>query len=367
MTAVGTLRLGQKTGPAREVIADRLMLMAGGVARSIAPLLPASGSGLIVTAGQPHQTVRLLRREFPNLVLGMEPSGCAAQPATPENPFVLPDDGLLQVGLETILQEQINAGASFAVTPTGYLLRGDARPLKAAVKIANMLDREDLVLYVPCDPGWLTLPDRRQFSAVLRTSRHPVALALGHQMNPLAERGVPEGLRVLCQDLPNLVLWRADLSAFDGLSYGAVSAAIGVRASQRHVVPPGRRGFSPHLEDRTPRVLVPGLLRYMRAGALQTLFASTSPPVCHCRVCCGAALDRFDESSADIAAADGHNVLALLELHEDLRAHAGQASGWWSGRLLAAWQEHQRVEAATSVKFELEPVLKVWLETTGSV
>ena len=367
MTAVGTLRLGQKTRPAREVIADRLMLMAGGVARSIAPLLPASGSGLIVTAGQPHQTVRFLRREFPNLVLGVEPSGCAAQPATPEKPFVLPDDGLLQIGLEEILQEQINAGASFAVTPTGYLLRGDARPLKAAVKIANALEREDVVLYVPCDPGWLTLPDRRQFAAVLRTSRHPVALALGNEMNPLTERGVPEGLRALCQDLPTVVPWRADLSAFDGLSHGAVAAAIGVRGTQRHVVPPGKHGFSPHPEDRTPRVLVPGLLRYMRAGALQALFANTAPPVCHCLVCGGAALDRFDESSGDVAAADKHNVLALLELHEDLRAHAGQASGWWSGKLQAAWQEHQRVEAATSVKFELEPVLKVWLDMAGSI
>jgi len=105
----------------------------------------------------------------------------------------------------------------------------------------------------------------------------------------------------------------------------------------------------------------------MRAGALQALFASTAPPVCHCLVCGGAALDRFDESSVDVAAADGHNVLALLELHEDLRAHAAQTSGWGAGKLQAAWQEHQRVEAATSVKFELEPVLKVWLDMAGSI
>lgn len=365
----GALGVRSPTAPARqrsarEVLDGSLLLMAGKPGRDLVHLVPQSASGLVLTSAEQNKTMRTLRAAFPSMVLAAEPATAGKQYATPEAPFVLPqeDGALFATSIVELLDAQIQAGASFAITPTGYVAPGDADPLKAAINEANELDRDDMVLYLPCDPRWVTKDERRQLMAWLKRSRHPVALALGSETNPHKERGVSEGMREVCEQVSGVMPWRADLAAFDGLAHGAHAAAIGLRAGNRHALEPDHRGFA-ILTDRTPRVLVPSLLRFMMAGHLDNRFASTQPPVCNCHVCHGRPLTRF-QNGQDLEA-DRHNTLTLMSLFDQMTAYPGGPSAWWTQTLRDAAVEHDLVAAQTGQPFELDRVLKAWLELSG--
>ena len=361
MTDIKIGTLARQSTSASILLTNRLLVLAGKEATSLAPLLPAATSGLVVASSKPHETVRMLRAAYPDLLLAIEPDASAGAFATEDDPFVLPSGGLFPMPLNAVLDQQVHNGASFAITPTGYMPLGAAKPLKQAVIRANELDREDIVLYVPCDPKWLRQPALKQFLAILKRSRHPVALALGHKMDPLAEKGVPEGLRALSSALPWVMLWRTDLAAFDAMAHGAKAGAIGVLASQRHASIPLQKGWSPNPTDRTPRVLVPELLRYIRAGQLQDWFGSSRPWTCRCPFCTERAVDRFTSSPDDHLEAHKHSVACLLALHDEMSASGHEVNLWWTQRLRSAEAAHQRLEADTSVKVPLPAVLKTWL------
>ncbi len=358
------IKIGTRTRQSTSVstlLANRLLVLAGREATSLAPLLPATTSGLVVVSNKPYETVRVLREAYPDLILAIEPDASAGAFATEDDPFVLPSGGLFRMPLTEVLDQQVRNGASFAITPTGYMPLGEAGPLKQAVIRANELDRDDVVLYVPCDPKWLRQPALKQFLAILKRSRHPVALALGHKMDPLAEKGVPEGLRTLSAAVPWVMPWRTDLAAFDAMAHGAKAGAVGILASQRHASIPHQKAWSPNVTDRTPRVLVPELLRYVRAGLLQDWFGSSKPWPCGCQICDGRAIDRFTSSPDDHIEAHKHSVAGLLALHDEMYASGHEVSLWWTQRLRSAEVAHQRLEADTSVKIPLPAVLKTWL------
>jgi hypothetical protein len=349
--------------PVREMLHGTLLVVAGPAGRAVAPYLPAATSGLVLVSGKQHATVSELRQCFPDLTLAAEPKGAGSAFATVQEPFVLPiGDGLFDWPLSRVLDGQLEAGASFAITPTGYLQAGDADPLRAAIDKLNALDRDDVLFYLPADPLWVAGDDRSQFVALLKQSRHPIGLALGADTDPQREKGVPAGMRDVCHEVPGVMPWRADLSAFDGLTHGANAAAFGLRGSQRHVVEPGHKGWA-NLADRTPRVLMVELLRFLRSGAIADRYAAVGGPACLCPVCQGKPLGRF--VAREDAEADRHNVFSVLGLFGEMLASSTLRQAWWQGRLREAQVAHETVATLTGQPLKFEPVLDAWLGLGG--
>jgi hypothetical protein len=227
------------------LLKDRLLTVAGSDAELVVQGVDASRGGLVVSGASSLAAVQRLRAGFPDLVLIPEPDAHTRRSATPEAPFGLPQaDGLFGVGLGEALDAQRAAGASVALTPTQFITAGDAPSLKAAVQTANRLDRQDALLLLPVAWPWVRDPDVRQLVAAMLRSRHPVALALGADADPLDHKGVPDGLRRLAGDVAHLVLWRTDLTAFDALSRGALSAASSTRCSWSTDAPSQWRTYS---------------------------------------------------------------------------------------------------------------------------
>lgn len=122
------------------------------------------------------------------------------------------------------------------MTPTCFIEAdetGEARALEAVVDQANGLDREDTVVLLPCNWRWLREPSLSRLADRIRACRHPVALIMQADEDPLKRRYVPEGLRQLCRSCPRLLLWRTDLAAFDAMAHGASGAAVGASAVLR--------------------------------------------------------------------------------------------------------------------------------------
>lgn len=320
----------------------------------------------MVAGNKAVSMVKNLRRAHRDLLLLIEPASHAGEVATEEAPFILPpsEGELFSVSLDEVLDGQRSNGADIAITPTGYIRPQDSDALKAVIREGNALQRNDVVILMPVHYTWLLKDELLQIIAVIKMSRHPVALALGDQQDPLDHKGVPAGLRLLVREAPNTILWRTDLAAFDALAHGAFAAAVGVLPSLRHVVEPGERGFSPNPGDRTPRVLVGQLLRYVKASRMQQeWFASAEPWTCGCPACEGGAIDRFEGNTDDKSAAHLHNLLMINTLHEELLkiGHTGRRL-WWMDQLVEAKIQHEVLSSHTGRIVKLPNVLEKWLE-----
>jgi hypothetical protein len=316
-------------------------------------------------SGSRRVTFSTLAAAFPGMPLFREPSSAATHLATAAQPFLLGEpDALVPLTLSEILDNQIAGGASGALTPTGFIPAGDADAMKAAVHIANGLDRRDTLLWMPAWYTWAREPDVSQFIAIARRSAHPIALTLGDAGDPLKHPGVPEGLRRIVAEVPRLVVWRTDLAGIDGLVHGALAAAVGVTAGLRHTTEPGKNGFSPNPADRTPRVLLDHMLRFVTARKMQEeWFASTPAPSCDCDVCGGHQLDRFTSVPADHIEAYRHNIVRLTAMHTDLLAcgTSGLArKDWWREWLEDARAAHTELEGQISSKVPFPAVLESW-------
>lgn len=324
-------------------------------------------SGLVLTGKPDFGLLDRLRRAHPDLVIAYEPDADTSHVATAADSFLLPPDDLFgEVTLGRFLDEQKEAGASFCVTPTGHLRAGDSDAAKAVIDAANELNRDDVVVRLPCEPAFLrTSAD--QLVAIARRSRHPVALSLSDDQDPMARRGAVSGIRTLTAAVPTLGLWRTDLAAFAHLAEGGLTALVGFVPSLRHGLSPGKRGRRNNLADNTPHVLLPQLFRYMRASELQRRYASTEPPHCTSTPCRGAALDRFTGSTGDRLAAHEHNAVALLEIAAELHRFDDPADrvGWWATRLRRAIEAHDEAERQTSQHWPLPPVLAAWAKRQG--
>lgn len=188
--------------------------------------------------------------------------------ATSEAPFGLKTSygwrNLDVAGLNEILDGQRDNKASYAVTPTCFIPAdpmGEASVLKAVIRQVNQLPRQDTVVLLPCSWRWLKRSSLLLLAQQIQACRHPVALIMQADGDPLERKQAPEGLRQLCRFCPRLALWRTDLAAFDAMTHGALGAAVGASAVLRHGVAPrpdnGGGGHKPY-----PVVLVRCLLRY---------------------------------------------------------------------------------------------------------
>jgi hypothetical protein len=324
-------------------------------------------SGLVVTGARNFGIIDTLRRAFPELLLAAEPDVDKDQCATPSTPFALGEPNLFGAPtLDGVLDDQRQAGASFALTPTGHIAQADAASMKAAVEQANSLDRNDVVLRLPCHGYWVRPAHITQLQAIVSRSRHPVALSLSDKQDPMVGKGVANGVQALSAALPDLALWRTDLAALEHVVNGGLAGAVGLLPSLRHGLAPGQRGFAIDRRDRTPKVLIPRWLHYMRGSRLQDVFASTAPPQCNCRICGGASLDRFTGSDNDRALAHDHNATIVTGLAADLSAVGTHGRlRWWQQQLQTAVDLHAAASRATGSHIAVPAVLLAWAKQHG--
>ena len=364
---------GQPTGlqtTARDLLRGRVLLQVGqkdavsGVVRRLPWTAALSG---IVLTGKPNLgVVAALRAQDPDLVIALEPDVDREHFATALEPFVLPPPDLFDTAtLNRVLDDQIEAGASFALTPTGHIRAGDPDAAKAVIDIANALDRADVVVRLPVAATWLRT-NVEQLAAIAGRSRHPVALSLAHEQDPMQGRGVAGAMRELTMSVVGLALWRTDLAALAHVADGGWCGAVGFVPSMRHGLSPGESGKAINWRDHTPHVLLADHLRYMRGSHLQNIFASTEPPHCDCTACHGGPLDRFTGSDPDRLVAHEHNAAVLLSMVGEMqRVTAPERPVWWQERLRRAVAAHDQTTRQTGQFLPLPSVLAAWAKLHG--
>jgi hypothetical protein len=307
----------------------------------VAEIDPRHG-GLVVSGTRAGSTVGSLRNFYPTMTLLIEPASASSYQATADAPFLLENqDRLFPVTLADCLDGQRQAGVSRVITPSGQVDAGDSAALKAIVNQANELDDPDLLTLLVVADSWLTPPWVDQLAAVVRRSRHQVLLGLVNSADdPLSREGAVAGYARLAAQAPSVVMWRTDLSGIGALAYGAVAAVIGQRPSQRRYARWDARAHASRLGDKTPHVLLPGLLRYSRAQQMRTEWFATSPSLsCSCRHCDGRDLDRFDKSDPAHAEAYLHN-LSVMNMLVGQCLDAQDRREWWTQQLYEARSAH---------------------------
>ncbi|MEU2742266.1 hypothetical protein ABZ656_45020 [Streptomyces sp. NPDC007095] len=291
--------------------------------------------------------------------------------ATAEEPFMAPPDELF-AAVDDSLTFQKARGASVALTPTGYIPPANSRALKAVLREANRIERADTLISLPIDVTWLNRENIGQLIAVCAKIRHPKAVILFRQFDPLEQtKDVPANLRRLFTEVEHMSLLRTDLAALDVMAHGALCAGIGVQSSLRHAIPPdekpqiGKRGGGPTY----PHVLMPQLMCFKGAESLSNLYANTEPATCTCEECDGRGLDRFFLSDGDTRReADNHNILTWSEWVSDMAGHrpGTERKTWWRNKCAAAIDryalENQRIGQGATPRsgFKAPAPLKAW-------
>lgn len=331
-------------------------------------LLPADVSGLALRGAKSLTGIRELRRNQYKGVLVHDPEGYSAAAATTDEPFVLPKDhGLFGVSLNDALQAQIDAGATVAMTPTGYFLAGDADPMKVAGDIVTNLGRDDVLFSVPIDIAWLTNDSFPQLLAILSRIPVPKVILLGGQFDPMDKyRAAVANLRRLVAEGGHVAVFRTDLTAFDVMSHGAFATSIGTGGSLRHVVPFGQFPRASKKKDFSPSVLLSDLMTFHKGSLLADRFANAQQPItCACSACNGRGLDTFLAKS-DTFAAHAHGVQIWNSWLTDLLSQRVlfERAEWWQRKCASAIDHCDVINAQIEQPgaFKAPRPLKAWAE-----
>lgn len=349
---------------------DRVLTMGTTFSADLLGQIDPDLGGLVVAGERAHATVRELARRYPSLPILIEPTTVTAAAATVEHPFILKNDNtLFPETVEQVLDRQRQAGATFAVTPSGQVPAGDAATLKKLVHGANAISAPDVLALVAMPDLWLTQPLVKTLCRVLDDSEHTVLLSLVNSSgDPMERKEAATGYRRVAETLGDRVVgWRTDLSGLGLISHGALSAAIGIRPSQRRLARFDRPPRSSDRRDGTPHVLLPGLLRFSRASVMhREWFASARPDTCPCLWCEGADIDRFDDSAASVEIAHLHNAAVLQQLVDAcMSVPRDRRSWWWRRRIDDAIVAQAELEARISRPITQPAYLKRWLEAMG--
>ncbi|MFI9453372.1 hypothetical protein [Amycolatopsis sp. NPDC052450] len=292
------------------VLTDRLLTAAGTrQLREVLPAVNADWGGVWVCGSDADRKIATYREDgFDDLILVSDSEHYRREFATAREPFKLPDT--LGASLNSVVQDQLDRGASVATTPSRYVRVGDKPALLALVRGAAELDRDDTVLVVAVALAWLKPAFVDQFIEILKLANMPIALMFGGQYDPLNKfKAAVENLRRVEREVPHVMRGHTDLSAIDGLCHGAFAGSIGLTSSRRHLIPPdevaqtsGPPGKQP------PSVLIPELLSFMQTPNLAKKFANRPGPSCFCAVCKGRRLVRLIDAEIDKVEAQSHNV-----------------------------------------------------------
>lgn len=350
------------------------MLLQAGVSRVgyIREQLDPVRSGLVVSGAGAAAKVRKLREEGFTGPLLADPAVYTVAAASEDDPFPDVSQGQLAFGdpLQLSIEEQVGhrAGATAAMTPTGYLHAEDSDALKAAVHQVLKLEDPRVFFSVPVDVAWLRDDAVGQLIAWLNVVPNPKAVMLGGQMDPLAGFSQAVGnLKRLLAEVPGTALLRADLAAFGALAHGAAFTAFGATSSVRHIVPPGQAAKRSPGGPNSPSVLLPELMDFFLGETLAKRFAAGLAPVCRCAACDGLVLDTFVSNHWQVSAA-AHNAAVLMEWLRSMDAvePAGRP-GWWQQRCRRAVDRYPVLNAELDhpgfSAFKVPQQLLQWAQT----
>jgi hypothetical protein len=351
------------------VLHDRVLLHTNArTARQITPL-PSGIGGLVLAGKTAASGIKDLRSEHPDLLLLRDPEGYRRAAATEGDPFILEDDEkqhhLFSLTLDEHLQAQRDCGADLALTPTGYLNAGDSDALRAVVRAAADMPRDDVVVSLPLDIAWLKNDHIDHVIAVIGTLDRPKAVFLGGQFDPMERyKAAVQNLRRLVAEAGNVAVFRTDLTGFDVMSHGAFATSIGTGGSMRHMIPFGDRAFA-RQRDPSPSVLFAELMSFHKGSTLAQRFADTPPPTCDLPCCEGLSLDRFlaREHSFD---AHRHSMHTWASWAHDLleQPQLADRATWWKNRCAAAVAHADTVNIWINQPqaFQAPKTLQAWAE-----
>lgn len=360
----------EATESARTRLLGRVLVAAGSQERQQYPgLIRAQATslattGLVVGGSGWASALRSIRAGDPDLFLLYDPVESHEFFATAEAPFpqaAATQETLLPAAtLEQRVQDQIDAGASVAMTPTGYIQAGDRPALRAVIEETNTLQRDDVLVLLPLDHKWLVGATLKAIVAAVNRSQHPIAITLGDSSSdPMSHPGVLDGVHELAaMDAPPM-FHKTDLAGFDAMAHGALAASVGVIASKRRATVPGQKPYAPRT-NRGAVVLLDDLLRFRRSLDMQDQwYASRSAPGCDCRVCHGQPIDRFTSAEYDCVAAAQHNAIGFIDCINDASARGGFAA-WWPGKVQDAIVAHETLGQYVGTRIDPPKELLAW-------
>jgi hypothetical protein len=365
----------------RQALRDRCLTVASPeAAKGLARHLDNNHGGLVFSSTQGISSGESIHAYYPGLILAPDPREREEQAATPDAPIGLPSadtSGQLTLGggvrgqltPQEIIDAQFRSGADIGVIPGRFIRAEDSESLSALIDMGNTVERDDVIVRVPCAHPWLR-PDEDhagQLAAILDRSRHPVALSPADWADPMEQTGVPAGLRAVSRALGSrVIIWKTDLAGLDAMIHGALAASIGVIPSLRHTCPPGGPGKAIDKTDKAPSIFLPTLLRYVRASYLHNeWFASTDPWTCDCGICRGRQVDRFTGSKQDLAEAGAHNAIAITALYRDLTVLPTEhRTILWREKLEQAELAHTELSVYIQRQVPFPKVLQYWLDNT---
>jgi len=337
-------------GSARERLSGRVLVVAGSLERHKYPALiqaeaiSLESTGLVICGAEWAAAVRHIRASHPDLFVLCDPVESERLFASAEDPF--PQEGGQAEGLfpfatlEERLQAQIEAGASLAMTPTGYIQAGDRLALRAVITQANTVKRDDVVVLLPLDFKWLVGAALKLVMAAVKRCKHPVAITLGDSNgDPMSHRGVLDGAHELAalEDPP--MFHKTDLAGLDMMAHGALATSVGVIASKRRASIPGKAPFAPRTK-KGATVLMPTLLRFRRTLDMQDQwFASRQAHDCRCVVCNDQPIDRFGSHEYDCVFAAQHNAVGIIGYVNEA-GHGGGFPAYWPDKVRDAIVAH---------------------------
>jgi hypothetical protein len=294
--------------------------------------------------------------------------------ATEDEPFLLPHDQMF-ASLDDSLAFQKAAGASAALTPTGYIPPAASKTLKAVIREARRIERADTVVTLPVDITWLSNERVDQLIAASKRIEQPKALIMVSQFDPLEHLKIyPANLRRLISEVGDMMLLRTDLAALDAMAHGALCAGIGVSSAVRHCVAPGERAaVSRPGGPQYPSILMPDLMCFTGAQALSNRYANAEPMTCSCDVCDGRGLDRFFRADGETRMeSEDHNVLTWSAWVGEMACYeaGSKRKTWWQAKCAAAVAryplENQRIGLSARTGFKPPLPLEAWATLPAS-
>ncbi|MFF5211072.1 hypothetical protein [Streptosporangium sp. NPDC000396] len=303
-------------------------------------------SGVVMTGKDADKRAAQLRSAGYRGVLLIDSAAYMTYTATPAEPFLLPQDTLFE-GLDNCLDFQRHRGADAALTPTGYIPAAASKTLKAVMRAAEQIEREDVVVVLPIDIAWINPEHITQLIAVCKRIRQPKAVILIRQFDPMAAfKQTAENLRRLVSEAEQAALLRTDLAALDAMVHGALFAGIGADSSIRHAVPAGERAQTAESTGwaQYPNVLIPELMRFCGTRALANRYANAEPARCDCPVCDGRGLDRFNSPDGETRIeSEDHNAYVwgawVNEMATFQPGH--ERRQWWRDRCARALDHYE--------------------------
>jgi hypothetical protein len=256
---------------------------------------------------------------------------------------------------------QLDAGATVALSDSGYIPAGDLAALDA-VLAATKASSVETVAVLPIPTAWLVDRDDRQRLAerVIASNVKSAAIILEHTRDPLGTRAALAGALAVAALPIKLLVLRCDGSAIGLLAHGAHAASVGVRSALRHLYPVKEGGGGPRPGSSEAAYFQAGM-SFLDVGKL-ALGVARDPEdprwSCYCETHAGRNVgDLLTWSDVDIRR---HSAAALLREQQALSTlPRWQRSASWQARVASALSTYDEMNAM-GIAWGAPAALKHW-------